>query len=60
MKLAVTITTYVQVSQMDYADISKTKIFDSSDNFDVMLEWANNLKLGKFDIDHLKISEIVE
>ncbi len=43
MKIAATVSTYMQVSMEEYRDIHRTAIFDSSASIDDMVKWAKTV-----------------
>lgn len=57
MKIAVMIGNCKQVSQGDYRDVDITKVFDSSDSIDDMLEWAKSVDRNA-DFHSLRMSEV--
>jgi len=59
MKIAVTVTDYVQVGIDTWKNVGRTKIFDSSDSIDSMLEWAKALNKA-FDFDSLQMAKAEE
>jgi len=59
MKIAVTVTDYVQVGIDTWKNVGRTKIFDSSDSIDSMLEWAKALNKA-FDFDSLQMTKAEE
>lgn len=61
MEIAVTITYFDQLDQDRYDNVSKTKIFKSSQTIDEMLEWANRhqpLIKKEFHLEDLQITAI--
>lgn len=57
MKIAVTVSVFMQVSQEQYRDVPITKVFDSSQSIDEMLEWAKTID-ERVDFHSLTFSEV--
>lgn len=59
MKIAVTVTDCIQIGCETWQDITKTKIFDSSESFDTILTWAKKIRSDHV-VSSLKFSEVEE
>ena len=57
MKIAATVTICVQVAQERWDDINTTRVFDSSDSIDSILEWASK-HVKNPGLHDLKLSEV--
>jgi len=59
MKIAVTVTDCVQVGIDTWKNVGKTRVFDSSDSIDSMIEWAKSLNKA-FDFNSLQMTTVGE